>query len=390
MSRSSKNNRGVGLPYSSEIIGAVVEALDLDHGVLKGRTARRFFAGKSVSEHSRAEIFAALGETAVKLGFVSETSVLERYDSPMSQIVGEAFEITGKRWDALLAMMQSRSAPIQNRAIAVNGFLRLVVIDLAVRVFAFARLAGIEPPDPVTPIWAVDDSQQQILRRLVSSAGLTREQLADRLGTSDTSIDNWLDGKVRPTRKNVAAIAEALADGGSDTKAHHIEHEIQRQFTLAHLADLIAPVIGRTRVLDLSAALYRFAGLIAENVTGMQRPPIEANPTAEVVAFVYGTAHPSTYPLLEDLASIEPDQEWKNYIMAAAVSWDMAFQRIAIEAGLPRTAAGLAQDIADVSTNHVNRTKDDVEDASRPLIRHYCRFDNDWRRGSSVDRHCET
>ena len=358
MNRSLKNNLGVSLPYSSEIIGAVVKALDLDHGVLKGRTARRFFAGKPVSEHGRAEIFAALGETAVKLGFVSETAVLERYNFPMSEIVGEAFEITGKRWDALLAMMQSRSAPIQNRAIAVNGFLRLVVIDLALRVFAFARLAGIDPPDPVTPTWAQDGSQQQILRHLVSSAGLTREQLADRLGTSDTSIDNWLDGKVRPTRKNVAAIAEALADGGSDTKARHLEHEIQRQFTLAHLADLLAPVIGRIRVLDLSAALYRFAGHIAENVTGMQRPPIEENPTAEVVALVYGTAHPSTFPLLEDLASTEADRDWRNYILAAAVSWDVAVQQIAFEAGSPRTTAGLAQDISDVPETASNRSRD--------------------------------
>lgn len=356
MSRSSKNDLRDGLPYSGEIIGAVVKALDLDHGVLRGRTARRFFSGRPVSENSRAEIFAALGETTIKLGFVPKTVALERYGNPMSQIVGEAFETTSKRWDAMLAMLQGLSAPIHDRAIAVDGFLRLVVVDLALRVFASARLAGIDPPDAVTPNWAKVDSQQRILRCLVSNAGLTREQLADRLGISDTSVDNWLDGKVRPTRKNVTAIATALAKGSTDTKVRQLEHDILRHLALAHLTDLLAGVIGRTRVLDLSAALYRFANLITENVKGMQRPPIEQDPTAEVVALMYGTAHPSTIPLLEDLSSAETDRDWKRYIMAAAVSWDAAFQSISVEAGLPRTAAGLAQDIAEVSKTASNRT----------------------------------
>lgn len=355
MSRSSKNNRSVGLPYSGEIIGAVVKALDLDHGILKGRTARRFFRGEQISERKREEIFEALGETVVNLGMVPEPAVLKRFGTPMSSIMGEAFAVTGERWDALVALMQSRSAPIQNDTVAVNGFLRLEVVDLALRMFALVRLTDLNPPASVTPVWAENNSRSKLLRGLAKDAGLTREQLADRLEKSDTSIDNWLDGKSRPTRKNASALAEALTEGEFIVSSRRIDDSIQRQFTFAHLADLLAGVIGRKQVLVLGTALYRFVRLITEDVARMNRPPLAENPTAEVVALMYGTAHPSTFPLLEDLASIEADRTWKNYIMAAAVNWDVAVQQIAVEAGLPRTAAGLAQDITEVSKPASNR-----------------------------------
>ncbi len=354
MSRSSKNKRNVGLPHSGEIIGAVVKALDLDRGVLRGRTARRFFEGKSVSDHSRAEIFEALGKSTIKLGIIPEPAFLGKYGISMHSIVGEAFAETARRWDALLAVMQSRSAPIQDREVAVNGFLRLVVVDLALRGFAFARLTDLNPPGPLTSVWAEDSSQRKLLRGLARDAGLTREKLADRLQKSDTTIDNWFDGKVRPTRKNVAALAEAFAHDIPHADARRIERNITRQFTLAHLADLLTPVIGKEQVVELSTALYRFVRIISENVDELVRPPLEENPTAEVVALAYGTAHASTFPLLEDLATVETDPSWKTYIMAAAVSWEVAFQRIAIEAGLPRMAAGLAQDISDLSPNASN------------------------------------
>ena len=365
MSRSIDDPRYDGLPSSGEIIGVVVEALDLDHGALKERTARRFFRGEQISERKRTEIFEALGETVVSLGVVPELTVLHRYNTPTSWIMGEALEATSRRWDALVALMQSHSAPIRDHTAAANGFLRLVVVDLALRVFALARLAGLDPPASVTPVWAEDNSRSKLLRSLAKDAGLTREQLADRLEKSDNSIDNWLDGKSRPTRKNVSVLAEALTEGGSADGSRRINDDIQRQFTFAHLADLLAGVIGRKQVLEMSAALYRFVCQITEDVARMNRPPLEENPTAEAVALAYGTAHPSTFPLLEDLASVESDRTWKNYIMVAAVSWDVAVQRIAVEAGLPRSAAGLAQDISDVSKSASNRLSE-LEDGTTP------------------------
>lgn len=42
------------------------------------------------------------------------------------------------------------------------------------------------------------------------SRGLTQQQLADRLGTSDVSIARWENGKRRPDLGALAALCEAL------------------------------------------------------------------------------------------------------------------------------------------------------------------------------------
>ena len=56
--------------YGGRIIGAIVGALRLDDGVLTARTGKRFFQGRSISEHSQTEIFLALGEALVERGLV--------------------------------------------------------------------------------------------------------------------------------------------------------------------------------------------------------------------------------------------------------------------------------------------------------------------------------
>ena len=216
----------------------------------------------------------------VSLGIVPEPNVLKRFGTPMSSIMGEAFAVTSERWDSLVALMQSRSAPIRDATVATNGFLRLAVVDFALRIFALVRLADLDPPASTEPVWAGESSQSRLLRGFAKDAGLTREQPADlleRSGTpiSDKSVDNWLDGRVRPTRKNVAILAEALAHDSTPANARRIEHHIQRQLTLAHLADLLAAVIGRKQVNGLSTAIYRYVRLIAANLAEMQRPPLE-------------------------------------------------------------------------------------------------------------------
>ena len=127
--------------YSGQAIGAVVKALDLDHGVLKERTARRFFAGASVNEHSGTQIFLALGEALVERGIIPEPPLFRQYDAPTPSIIAAAIERAAQRWDSLAATMQSRSGRTEQPGQSAVEFLRIVVVDLAVRVFALMRLA---------------------------------------------------------------------------------------------------------------------------------------------------------------------------------------------------------------------------------------------------------
>ena len=347
----SKNVQGLGPfggVYSSTLIGTVVKALDLEEGMLKGRTAQRFFAGGSVGEHSRREILEELGKVLIERGIVPVPPVIAQKGVSMAVVIGDAIALAAIRWDHLLATIQSRSATIEDHRLATERFLRLVVVDISLRAFALLRLAGLAPPSPGIPLWAQKNGGGKLLRELAKSAGLTRDQLAARLGISRRSIDNWLDGKHRPTPENIAALAATVASEIKGSDARQLEKEIQRQFTFAHLTDLLAPWIGRDEVIDLSTAVVRFVWLITKNVQGMDRPPVRDAAGAELIALLHGTAHPSTRVLLENIAQSETDEGWKRDILAATVDWNIQFQSIAIQAAETRTAAGLAQDLLDV------------------------------------------
>ncbi len=96
--------------YSASVIGAIVYALSLEGGSLKNRTARRFYAGESVSEYSRKEIFADLGRALIEHGIVPASQLLEEYDVSMAGIVADSISMAASRWDGLQSMMQSRSS----------------------------------------------------------------------------------------------------------------------------------------------------------------------------------------------------------------------------------------------------------------------------------------
>ena len=337
----------LGGAYSHRIIGAVVKAFNLEQGVLTGRTAKRFCAGKPVSEHSQNEILEELARALIERCIPPIPPQFHEHDLSMVTVVSGAIALAAARWDYLLATIQSRSGRIIDRRLAAERFLRLVIVDLSVRVFALMRLSGLEPSRPETPSWAEENGGGQLLRQLTKRAGLTRDQLAARLRMSDTSVDNWLDGKHRPDPENIRALANELA--GQNTDIQRLERQIRRQFTYAQITDLLAPWIGREKIIDLSTALTRFVWAITEDVRQMKRPSIDEDADAELIALVLGSTHPITHVLLKNLALVENDANWKKDILAATDDWSVAFEMVALQAAQPRTAAGLAQDLLDVS-----------------------------------------
>ena len=356
----------LGGAYSGQVIGAVVKALGLDRGLLNDKTARRFFDGRPVSEYSRKKIIEELGKVLVDHGIVPVPHNFPQYGISMVDVIGEAVTRAALHWDSLLARIQSRSVNIDNSQLAIEQFLRLVVVDLSLRTFALLRMAGIKPPCPTTPEWAEENGGGRLLRRLTQKSGLTREELAFRLNVSDSTVDNWLDGKYRPAIENVAAIAQALAPQTDAAAADQLELAIHRQFTFAHLADLLVPWIGRESVVELSAALVRFVWLITEDVQDMDRKPIEEAAGAELTTLRFGTEYPLTHTLLRNLALTETDVNWRMSILAAE-DWSMAFEMVAARSGGRRSAAGLAQDVLDVSPLAVSQAdSDELPDSFDP------------------------
>ena len=348
MSDTEKTRQPILPVYSGQVIGTVVEALHLDHPVLKERTARRFFAGRSVSEYSHAQILRALGQVLVESGIVPVPSAFDKYGISMPIIIAEAIARESQRWDKSVATMQSRSGTANDPA-SIVGLLRIFTVDLAIRVFALLRLSEIKPSNAEIPLWAQENGGGKFLRALTKQSGLTRDNLVKCLDVSYTSVDNWLDGHNPPMPENIAAIANVVANHIPQVKAQQIEQDISRQFTFAHLADLIAAQICREQTVELSSALMRFVRLITPDVNGMVRPPITEIGGDEVDALRFGAASPwVSEVLLPNLSIVETDCVWKEAIAAAAIPWDVSFQYEGVQNALPRSAAGLAQDILDM------------------------------------------
>ena len=349
--------------YSANVIGTVVAALNLEEGSLKNRTARRFYAGESVSEHGRKEIFKDLGKALIGHGIVPSSPLLEKYGLSMASIVSDSISISANRWDGLQAMMQSRSSHILDLRVVTLRFLRILIVDLALRMFALQRLSGLEPCRPHIPLWAEENGGGKFLRLLTENAGLSRHQLAAQVGFSYNSVDNWLDGKHQPEPKHLVALAGVLA--GAGVKSSQLVATLKRHFAFAHIADLLVPWIGRKQALELVSALSRFVYRISEDVRLMDRPPIEEAAGAELTALRFGTAHSSTHVLLRNLALVEGDESWKRDIHAPTIPWDIPFQVAGMQAAGDRSAAGLAQDILDITPS------DPAREALQELVAEY-------------------
>ena len=333
--------------YSGRVLCAIVLALDIEDDVLDSRTARRFFAGESVNEHNRSQIFDAFGQALITRGLAPETLDDLPEDLPMATVVGMSVMMACGRWDRLMAHLQGRSGKITDVGEAGTQFLRLVIVDLALRLYALARsnLAGLPMVEP--PTWVLENGIGKILRQHLREAGLTRDQLAARLEASPTSVDNWLDGINRPSAGNVTALAEELASTGGGRGAGELQRELNRQFSLASIAELLATSIGRDRVIELTAKLADFTRVLSESP---DLPSLLGDNSSGVVRnlLILGCDGGSAPGLLAWLADWEPDPGWRRDVLAAASPWEPAFERVSMMHIGPRSAAGLAQDISDV------------------------------------------
>ena len=313
----------LGRTYSVSILGAIAKAF-APGDFLGTRTAKRFFAGDTTTDSHRTNVFEDVAEVLVDAGVVTTSDLLRRED------VSRALEEAALRWDETVATLQSRAGAL-GEGIAERA-LRFAVVDLSVRAFAVLRLGKRPAPELGTPLWAQSNGGGLFLRRLATATKTTRERLAERLDVSNNAVDNWFDGRNRPTRANMAGLAVALT---GDDDAVAVERAIRRCFAFAELADRLANVLGRERVEELAATWVRFVRDIAEDVAEMDRRPVEESALTELVALWWGSAHPMTHTLLRNLAVIEPDADWRRDILAAMRPWHVELEQEAMRAGPP-------------------------------------------------------
>ena len=333
--------------YSNQILGTVVEALDLKVGPLTSRTARRFFRGSPVNGHSRKAIFGDLGQALIDLGIVPELGTSLPLQVSSARVYGDSLEFAARRWDDFMSRIQSESSWDVEMSAAGDCFLRLAAVDLAVRLFALSRITGIEVRLPGTLLWAEENGIGKILRDRLAESGLTRDQLAARMEVSPTSVDNWLDSRNWPDDWYVEPLARELARDG-EVVSGSLAKELRRQFTLARLCEVLSGAVGRDEMISAIGTAFSIAGALSESVGPRVVSEKETN-VPGFMLFVMGSESPVTRRLLGTLAIELPDERWRSAVLAATMPWELAYGEMLWRKGDSRiAAAGLAQDYWDV------------------------------------------
>ena len=215
------------------------------------------------------------------------------------------------------------------------------------RLFALDWITGVDNRQSETPPWAEENGIGKILRSRLPETGLTRGQLAARLEVSETTVDNWLDGRYWPGREYVDSLVLVFAGGDRD-RAGPLAVELRRQLALAKLCHLLSEQMGRDHVVSAVDAVSRFAGDLSNHAAALFVSD-EQRAVVGPVLLLGGSEVPLSADMLRFLAAGYQDGGWRDVILVASVPWEVAFGlAMKTEGGSKSTASGLAQDYLDV------------------------------------------
>ena len=315
-------------PASGQAIGFFIKSLDFPHKRLRTKTAQRYFSGDMdsiVLEKSRSMIFDAVADTLIQVGIIPLRGGYGKreFASPVADVI----KTQAGYWDALSAMLRPRLPQINpdNLPKVYAAWARLVSVDLGVRVGAYWRLTGFEPPENgVEAGWISKDERGEYLNRKRDEAGVTLETFAELAGVSKKSVDDWLYNGVRPSDKNIVRIASALTKNDKSASRKALANELRRFYWFADLADLAAGLIGAEAAEDLAQRICQYAAWTNSALMDAERRAAEQDLDAYPLAFgllLAGSTAEVSEVFLEILERNETDAEWKLDLKAAYGDW---------------------------------------------------------------------
>ena len=311
------------LPTSGQIIGALVTKLGLRHIALPPRTARRYFSAdleQLVKESTREELIGAIAEMLADAGFAAAPQVGEDGHKSVPQLAS-MLRWHADHWDRLRSFLRRRTMYVlpSNLPQVWAAYVRLAVIDLALRLAAYLHLAG-SSPAALDLLGSTDHTERgDYLNRKRNQAGLTLDGLAEEVEVSKNTVDAWMYHGARPTNDNLARIAEVLGDKieGSTTSGNALE--LRSLYWISDVAGLLAEHIGAKAVDDAIGRLHRYAAATYHTIAD-QFPTEERAADLTVLANLGVGAGPAN-PLLAALIEHEPDDEWREDLQSTGMDW---------------------------------------------------------------------
>lgn len=356
-------------PTAGEILGLIVDRLGSDSEILTSRTARRFFDGESIKDENQQELLVEFANQLVRTGIVPESAVLANEGRSVAEMIAIGLSNLGRQWNRLVSELESSTAAIADPIESAHAISRILIPDLALRIFGLLRLNGSRLGTDRVHEWMLPRGEEMVLRNHLTAAGLSRDDLASEMGVSDGSVDNWFDGNNSVSDSLLVELVDALASNQSSEDILEISGGIRREILAARLCALSVSVFGQDKTDEMVNTLLRLIGNIEVEVAGMDRPPIEEMCRAEIDCVIGGALDRGSGVLLRNIALLEKDPEWKEDLELATLDWKLQAQHLMVRLHRTGTAAGLAMDYESLFDQGVDGTGEKMPEVDREAMR---------------------
>lgn len=337
-------------PLSGAVLVVLVDVLELrrwaPQGTLNTRNARRYFAGERVSPSAKAAVHRAVAKALVASDLVPATLTLadllpvappELPELPPFVIVLGMMARYIATWDALSGALRRSTAPIAFPNHAAGACLRLVAVDVALRISALLWLTRNPDEWPVLAFWTTPNGVGSWLRTKVEAAGMTRDAMAGSLNVASNTLDGWLDNDVKPSFENIDDLAQVLARSGDEDHAD-LRRRLRLVFAAREIFRRVEAVVGPAQAFGICQRIAVYSNEMVR-FPRTSTAPMEDNDMKMRIALTAGTLGAEAKgakwicSMVDHLWKCEDDPVWRTTLRAATRSWFEHLQTITAKLG---------------------------------------------------------
>ena len=310
------------LPTSGQILGTLARSMGLRDPRLSSKSAQRYFSGRMkdlVTESKRSTIVQAISESLVELGFETPPKSEE---ATSASVLASFLDWHAVHWDNMRTFLLPRMHRVYPSHLATvwQAYLRLAIIDLALRVAAYLQLRGESDAALDFLDWISVSRRGSYLNQKRKDAGVSPiGDFAELVGVHENTAENWVYQGARPSDENLMKIGRALTPNGDPYGFELMVRDLRRLYWISELAETLGKYVGAEAVEDMAVRLRRYASwacLALDDSSSAKPRPSDLEELATLGAY-----SSLAQPLLEALAKNEADEEWKDDLNSASSDW---------------------------------------------------------------------
>ena len=297
--------------------------MGLSGDALDTKTAQRYFGGRRVRDSSRSEVLTGVANALVQLGLMPAVPTTSESDvSVVSvQLAESALRWHVTTWDRVRSHLRPRMARVQpeHLGLVARAFLRLGAIDIALRLAAGMHVAGVSP-EALQVIDELDRTRRgRPLNRRRAAARIPLEELAERIGVWDQTVDAWMYDGARPSDRNLVALSESLSPEDDHPGQVCLLSYLRRFYWASDLVEFLAQSLDSGVPEEILMRLRAYAGMLFGLIDGAGTGEAAREAIADLAH--YGSGAPMAGALLPELLAREEDGEWRDDLVAAGGDW---------------------------------------------------------------------